>query len=463
MKVDIQPLGTNEKKVELTLETADIAPEIKAKLNKIRSTTDIKGFRKGKTPMSFVRRVYGKQVALEVISDMAMKSINELVEENKFDLINQPLLTASSVPAVEGGGLDDACEFTYVLGLMPDIELSGLSKEDTYDYLELDVDNEKIEESLGRLRKQMGTQQEADDVVETDILEVDVAELDGDALKEGGHTANFRFAVDLVADDALKAKLLTLGPDESFDFDIYNLEQDRPEEYVKQYFLQVGEDVDVSDMNSTFRATIKAVHRHVDAEMNDEFFEKAFPNLEVKNLEDAQKEIEKQYVAGYASVGDNLLIKEIIERTTDSNTFDLPTQYIEEVLKSNNQEITDEAREEMADSVRRQIIVSMMIKKFDIQVEYDDLRQRVLSEFSANFGGMGMLGGLPPETLDKIVNNAMQDEKYVRELSDRVLNDKLISAAKANVALNVQKKEEEALMKIYDEAFPRPTPAEEEE
>lgn len=463
MKVDIQSIGTNEKTVELVLETSDIAPAIKAKLNKLRATTDIKGFRKGKTPMSFVRRVYGKQVALEVISDMSIEHMNKLIEENEFELINQPLLTSSSVPAVEGGGLDDECTFNYVLGLMPAIELKGIGKEDTYDYLELDVDDEKIEESLGRMRKQLGKQEEVDNVEANDILEVEVAELDGDAIKEGGRTAEFRFAVDLVADEALKTKLLTLGPDQSFDFDIFNLERDRPEEYVKQYFLQVEEDVDISDMNPEFRATIKTVQRHVDATMDDEFFERAFPNMDVKNLDDAKVEIGKQYVEGYASVGDNLLIKEVIERVQSDNDFELPSRYIEEIIKSNNQEVTDELTSEMNDSVRRQIIVSLIIQKFDIKVEHEDLRQRVLSEFSANFGGMGMLGGLPPETLDKIVSNAMQDEKYVRELSDRVLNDKLIAATKDNVALNVQKKEEDALMKIYDEAFPRPAQAEEEE
>ena len=80
------------------------------------------------------------------------------------------------------------------------------------------------------------------------------------------------------------------------------------------------------------------------------------------------------------------------------------------------------------------------------------MREKVMQEFTANFGGMT----LPPETVDKIVGNAMQDEKYVRELSDRVLNDKLISGVKDAVSLDIKQLKEDELMKVYEETFPKP-------
>jgi len=452
MKIEIQDKGSNTKQLEMTLETSDIGPKIKSELNKIRAKTDIKGFRKGKTPMSFVKRMYGKRVAIEVISEKSQEALNEYIKEQDFDLINQPIMTESSIPAVEDGGLDDDCSFTYLLGLMPDITLTGISSEDTYEYLEIDVTDEQINERMEAMQKQVGGHEHPDDIVETDIVELDAIELDGGELKEDGHGMNFRFAMDLVDDEDLKKSILKLNKGDSFDFDIYKLERDRNDEYVQKYLMKIEEGQDGDAIGRMFRGTIKEIHRHVSAELNEDFFEKAFPE-HVTNEAEAREEIRKSYITGYQSVGDNMVLKKVIDTITENNQFDLPNEYITQLLKDDKGSTpSPEQLEQMQESVRRQIIVSLLIKKLKIEVSHDDMREKVMQEFTANFGGMT----LPPETVDKIVGNAMQDEKYVRELSDRVLNDKLISGVKDAVSLDIKQLKEDELMKVYEETFPKP-------
>jgi len=452
MKIEIQDKGSNTKQLEMTLETSDIGPKIKSELNKIRAKTDIKGFRKGKTPMSFVKRMYGKRVAIEVISEKSQEALNEYIKEQDFDLINQPIMTESSIPAVEDGGLDDDCSFTYLLGLMPDITLTGISSEDTYEYLEIDVTDEQINERMEAMQKQVGGHEHPDDILETDIVELDAIELDGGELKEDGHGMNFRFAMDLVDDEDLKKSILKLNKGDSFDFDIYKLERDRNDEYVQKYLMKIEEGQDGDAIGRMFRGTIKEIHRHVSAELNEDFFEKAFPE-HVTNEAEAREEIRKSYITGYQSVGDNMVLKKVIDTITENNQFDLPNEYITQLLKDDKGSTpSPEQLEQMQESVRRQIIVSLLIKKLKIEVSHDDMREKVMQEFTANFGGMT----LPPETVDKIVGNAMQDEKYVRELSDRVLNDKLISGVKDAVSLDIKQLKEDELMKVYEETFPKP-------
>jgi len=452
MKIEIQDKGSNTKQLEMTLETSDIGPKIKSELNKIRAKTDIKGFRKGKTPMSFVKRMYGKRVAIEVISEKSQEALNEYIKEQDFDLINQPIMTESSIPAVEDGGLDDDCSFTYLLGLMPDITLTGISSEDTYEYLEIDVTDEQINERMEAMQKQVGGHEHPDDILETDIVELDAIELDGGELKEDGHGMNFRFAMDLVDDEDLKKSILKLNKGDSFDFDIYKLERDRNDEYVQKYLMKIEEGQDGDAIGRMFRGTIKEIHRHVSAELNEDFFEKAFPE-HVTNEAEAREEIRKSYITGYQSVGDNMVLKKVIDTITENNQFDLPNEYITQLLKDDKGSTpSPEQLEQMQESVRRQIIISLLIKKLKIEVSHDDMREKVMQEFTANFGGMT----LPPETVDKIVGNAMQDEKYVRELSDRVLNDKLISGVKDAVSLDIKQLKEDELMKVYEETFPKP-------
>ena len=363
MKIEIQDKGSNTKQLEMTLETSDIGPKIKSELNKIRAKTDIKGFRKGKTPMSFVKRMYGKRVAIEVISEKSQEALNEYIKEQDFDLINQPIMTESSIPAVEDGGLDDDCSFTYLLGLMPDITLTGISSEDTYEYLEIDVTDEQINERMEAMQKQVGGHEHPDDIVETDIVELDAIELDGGELKEDGHGMNFRFAMDLVDDEDLKKSILKLNKGDSFDFDIYKLERDRNDEYVQKYLMKIEEGQDGDAIGRMFRGTIKEIHRHVSAELNEDFFEKAFPE-HVTNEAEAREEIRKSYITGYQSVGDNMVLKKVIDTITENNQFDLPNEYITQLLKDDKGSTpSPEQLEQMQESVRRQIIVSLLIKK----------------------------------------------------------------------------------------------------
>ena len=463
MKVDIIENGANEKQLELVLEKADYAPELNKKLKEARSKASLKGFRQGKTPMGMIKRMHGRQFAMEVISAKINEKLSQVIEENKFELINEPMLVNSSVPAIEGGDLDADCTFSYVLGLMPSIDIAGVSPDSTYDYFELEPDEKEVTERLEGMRKQMGEQIQPDDIQENDTVEVEAVELDGKTIKEGGHTATFRFAVDLVADEKLKKVILALGNGDSFDFNIYTLEGDRNREYVQKYLMKIEDEaIDAEAIGELFRATISSIHRQVPAELNEEFFSKGFPE-NIKTADDAKAEIANQYVKSYASVGDNLLIKDVIAAVEENNPFELPENYVHQLLHSQGNHSHDDHNhdtelEDLRQSVRRQIIISMIIKKFGVEITQDDMRDKVMQEFTSNFGGMT----LPPETVDKIVTNAMQDEKYVRELSDRVLNDKVIAAVKGAVTLNVIKKSQDDLMEQYDEAFPRKDNKEEE-
>ena len=462
MKVDIKDTGANEKQLNLVLEKADFAPELNAKLKEARSKASLKGFRQGKTPMGMIKRMHGRQFALEVISQKVNEKLNEIVTENKFEMINEPLIMNSSIPAMEGGDLEADCTFSYTLGMMPEIDLSGVSTDTSYKYYELEADADEVKSRFDGLRKQLGQQVNPDTVGDADNVEVEAVELDGTEVKEGGHTTTFKFAVDLVEDKKLKEELIGLGNGDSFDFNIYKLEGDRNQEYVQKYLMKIEDDsVDVETIGEDFRATISSIQRQEPAELDEDFFKKGFPEG-VNSEEDAISEINKQYVKSYESVGNNLLIKEVIAQVEEKNNFELPETYIHQLLHANGNHAHDDhdhddELENLRQSVRRQVIVSMMIKKFGIEITQDDMRSKVMEEFSSNFGNMT----LPPETIDKIVTNAMNDEKYVRELSDRVLNDKLIEAVKSNVKLDIVKKHKDALMEIYEEAFPKNEPAEE--
>ena len=68
----------------------EINEEINQKITKIIPSVSIPGFRKGKAPISIVRKKYEDSALNEVIQSVINLKISNLIKEKKFNLFRQP-------------------------------------------------------------------------------------------------------------------------------------------------------------------------------------------------------------------------------------------------------------------------------------------------------------------------------------------------------------------------------------
>ena len=70
--------------LSFTLSKEDYSDKFKKELETYRKKVNLKGFRKGKTPMSFVRKMYGQGVLAETVTGMLQNEVSKYLEENKI-------------------------------------------------------------------------------------------------------------------------------------------------------------------------------------------------------------------------------------------------------------------------------------------------------------------------------------------------------------------------------------------
>ena len=165
-----------KRELKVTVPAADLEADIEGRLDELRKTVTMKGFRRGKVPLSIVRRHYQPRVTGEVLQ--------QTIETRSRAIIEERALRPAMQPEIEITAFDEGkdLEFTMGMEVLPSIELGDFSELEVT-RLKAEVSDDSVEDALTRLA-------EADKVFEPvdpprpaaagDQLMVDIAvEVDG--------------------------------------------------------------------------------------------------------------------------------------------------------------------------------------------------------------------------------------------------------------------------------------------
>lgn len=124
MNTQITPINSVDYDFVLEIPAAELTPFIEQKLKKLRSTVQVKGFRKGKAPEALVKKMYGQEAAQEVVDKFVKDTFqDEVVENPAYDVIGQALMKDFTYE--EGQDLKAVIRF----GVAPKFELKDLTGE----------------------------------------------------------------------------------------------------------------------------------------------------------------------------------------------------------------------------------------------------------------------------------------------------------------------------------------------
>ena len=86
-----------------TIEKTDYQTLFKEELKKVGKQASFKGFRKGKTPASFLKKMYGKQVLSQVVNDILAEELQNFFTNDEREFVGQPIPNEAQTP-IEGIG-----------------------------------------------------------------------------------------------------------------------------------------------------------------------------------------------------------------------------------------------------------------------------------------------------------------------------------------------------------------------
>lgn len=423
--------------VTVTITPDDYLSKVDSELQKYRKNAQLKGFRKGKTPLNFIRKMHGKAILVDAINEILQNKMHKYLTEEKLNIIGQPLSADNQEELDFNLSEKKDYVFSFDIGMAPEIPMNGLDKAAKYDFMEVKIPDEKIDETIADLRQRAGESASVDDEVKSkDIIAINAEELDGDKAKKDGWACTFNVMVDDITDkyrDAFMGK----KKEDKVRFDVYDLEANKDEDFVNKYLLQIQENDENPEVGRIFEGTIADISRKQEAEMNQEFFDKVFGEGKIKSEEEARTFIAEQMGKQFESQTNGLLFREVQEKLIEQNKVDLPDAFLRRLIKSNNADVTDESLEEefekVKDNLRWSLIKGEVQKKFNIEVSDEMLLEAFKDRVRGYFGGYG----------DELIilntaNRLMEDKQQVNQMYEELISERVFESIKQEVTLNIK-------------------------
>lgn len=411
-------------------------PKLRSELNKHRQKAHMKGFRKGKVPLSVIKKMYGKSILAEVINEMIQSELNTFVKDSNLEILGQPLPSEDQTEYdFELRNLQDF-EFKFDIGYAPDFEVTGLEKSFEYGMYDVIIPDNLVQEELEMGQKRIGKRIEADtDILEGDMITFNAKELEGEALKPKGFETSFQLASDLIQDEEVKKEVLTKKKGDTVRFNIFTLEGDKDDAYVRKYLLKLEEDEMDREVGQFFEATIEGVSRVEPAALDQTFFDAFFGPDVVKSEEEAREKIRESIKRGYDRQAEALLYRDFQEELLKLNDIQLPDTFLKRWLLASDSNLKEETIQSEYEGFSKNLVWSLIQnriqKKFEIQVEPDEIKEVLRNRIRQYMGNYPMT----PEMLDGSVERLMGDQDQVRQAYDEKMSDKMFDVIKEAVTV----------------------------
>ena len=98
---------------KVVLPVGELAAKLETQLVELRSKAQIKGFRPGKAPISYLKKIYGKGIMGEVLQEAVNEANRKIVEDNGLRVAMEPKLDFPVDQAVIEKALEAEGDFSY--------------------------------------------------------------------------------------------------------------------------------------------------------------------------------------------------------------------------------------------------------------------------------------------------------------------------------------------------------------
>lgn len=410
----------------------DYSDKVDKALNDYRKQAVMPGFRPGKTPLSLIKKKYGKGVLADELNKAVNESLHDFITKNNINILGNPI--PKSDEEVKGDFDNPAdFEFAYEIGISPDINLNlGNS---TFDYFKIDIDKTMLDKEIENLARRYGKLVSADVVGERDMVLGKFTELDGDQPKEGGISNTSTISMEFIADSPAKKNLLGAKVGDEFVVD--------PKEVSKgisdmSAMLAISKE-EAQNLQSLFNFTITEIKQMIPAEVNQELFDKIFGEGNVKSEEELRTKISEDLARMFANDSDRVFTNHLTKKLIEDSGIELPEPFLKRWILATQEKATPDVVENEFDSYRNsmkwQLIQNKLIQENNVKVEPQEAVDHVKGLMINQYAQYGIPAPADAE-LEKYARNALMDKQEANRIYDNLYNAKIFTLLKGMVKLN---------------------------
>lgn len=376
-----------KRQIKVTLGANELSDRCEKRLDEIKDTVQLKGFRKGKVPKPHLKKLFGRRVMAEVLQEAVEESSRQALDERKERPASQPTIDLpeeeSEIEGVMAGTTDLAYSMSYEI--VPDIELVDFSTLEL-EKMVAEVDDASIDEAIGDLAKRnlVFEAKDGKEAATGDKLKIDfVGKLDGETF-EGGTAED----VDLTIGQS--------GFIPGFEEGLVGVKAG--EERVVNVTFPDEYPVDtLKGKPATFDVVVKEVAEPKEPTIDDEFAK----SLGAESLANLRELISAQIGREYEQVSRMKIKRQLLDLLDEKHAFELPASLVDSEFETVWNQVTQdmeragktfedgdkteaEARAEYRAIAERRVRLGLVLgeigDKAEIQVSQDELREAMVQQ-----------------------------------------------------------------------------------
>jgi trigger factor len=297
----------------VTIAASELDAKVTKRLEEMKPRVNLKGFRPGKAPVSFLKKQFGKSVMGEVVEQAVNEGSQKAIADNQLKPALQPRVEpVGDVQQVVDGKAD--LQFTVTVDLMPDFETTDVSKL-SVERLTSDVTDADVDEALDRLAKQTrgyASKPEGEAAAKDDVVTIDfLGSIDGVPF-DGGKGEDFN---------------LTLGSGQfipGFEDQLIGAKAGESRD-VKVTFPAEYHAADLAGKEAVFAVTVKEIKTPEEAKIDDELATK----MGLENLATLKDRVRDQVKSDFTAASRLHLKRRILDALDSAHNFPLPPAMVE--------------------------------------------------------------------------------------------------------------------------------------
>ncbi len=402
----------------VTLDKSDYKDKVEKQLLNFAKNAQVPGFRKGKVPLSMVRRQYEAGIAFEEINKQVSDALNNYVNENNLRLVGQPV----PQPVDDFDYTKEQLSVGFEVGYEPAFSIN-LAKYEAPHY-KVEASDKEINKSIENMQKRFATKVEQDKIGKDSFAALEVNQVvEADAEGEHHHhpknvtvSAEQKEAFDLVK---------KLKKDGSLKVTKEDLQGN--EELAKQLGFSKPEAEHLH--HNEVEVTVKDIYGLDLHELNEELFDKVYGQGTIKSEDELKAKVKTELDEYFQQNADVHFVNKILEQVNEKEEVKLPETFLVKWLVFSNENIQSEEQakeilEAEKNQLKYQIIEGKLMNDNDIKLDYNDVlgqAEQLVRNQLAIYG----IHHLSDEEVQKYAVEMLKDQEQVRQISSEVAMSKL--------------------------------------
>jgi len=218
--------------------------------------------------------------------------------------------------------------------------------------------------------------------------------------------------------------------------------------------LKISKDA-AKDVVADFQLKIESITRYHESAIDQELFDKVYGDGVVKTEEEFRAKIKENIQENLNADSEYKFGIDAQKVLVDKyNELVFPDAFLKRWVLSSNENITTETLEEdfpkMIENLKWQLIKNKLEKTNDVKVDKDDIDGYARKMAKAQFAQYGMIG-MDDEIIANYAKDMMKKEETLRNIMEKVAEEKVLAAIKESVKLENKEITIEEFNKMFEE------------